>query len=178
MRRVVAIDPGVEGALVVLADGAVEAVYDLPVTRDRTLSWIDGGRLLSLLIEIRDGGEPLTAVVERVQPMNKRIPGKGGKEFKGVSGGFSQGMTFGSILSALQCACCRIEFAHPATWKRDMGLSDSKATQTQRKHASLHKARLLFPDAPLGLVKHHNRAEALLIGYWFLRRQFSTVIAA
>jgi len=38
------------------------------------------------------------------------------------------------------------------------------------KRASLDKARLLFPGADLGLVKHDGRAEALLIAQYALSR--------
>jgi hypothetical protein len=47
-----------------------------------------------------------------------------------------------------------IEFVSPVVWKRSYGLSKDK-------HASLHRARLLFPTAELHLAKHDGRAEAL-----------------
>ncbi|MGH2928174.1 MAG: hypothetical protein ACRDL8_08225 [Solirubrobacteraceae bacterium] len=64
-----------------------------------------------------------------------------------------------------------LELVTAATWKRALGLGPDK-------HAALHKARLLFPTAELGLAKHHNRAEALLIAHWALRRPSTQGVAA
>lgn len=159
--RIVGIDPGLTGAIAMLAVGHETDVRDLPVIEDRTTKWIDGGRLLGTLIELRGGREPLVVAVERVHAMPKN----------GAVGAFSQGMTLGSILAAVQCAGCRIEFVSPHQWKKDLGLvpvRGQKQTVTERKHAALSKARLLFPGAPLDLAKHHGRAEALLIAHWFV----------
>ena len=48
-------------------------------------------------------------------------------------------------------------------WKKDLQLNG------KNKKAALHKARLLYPTADLGLAKHHGRGEALLLGHWWLR---------
>jgi hypothetical protein len=46
------IDPGLSGAVGLLdADGMPELVADLPVIRDRSLAWIDGAALQSMLLE-------------------------------------------------------------------------------------------------------------------------------
>jgi hypothetical protein len=54
-----------------------------------------------------------------------------------------------------------LAFVTPAVWKASYGLSKDK-------HASLHKARLLYPTAELHLAKHDGRAEALLIARYGL----------
>jgi crossover junction endodeoxyribonuclease RuvC len=59
-----------------------------------------------------------------------------------------------------------LEFVTPAVWKRSYGLS-------RDKHASLFKARLMFPAADLHLAKHDGRAEALLIAQYGLTRRLS-----
>ena len=148
------IDPGVTGAWAVLdASGALVAVDDLPVIRDGKLAWIDADALLSRLLEVR-GGRPMRAIVERVHAMPRN----------GSQAAFSQGATLGSILATLQLVRASIELVQPATWKRAAGLSGAKdATDRERKSASLDRARLLFPDAPLDRVKDHGRAESLLI---------------
>lgn len=143
------IDPGLTGALALLdADGQPELVADLPIIRDRSLAWVDGNRLQSMLLEAIQG-RPCRAVVERVSAMPRQ----------GVASSFAFGVGFGSILATLQTLRLPLELVTPATWKRTLGLSSDK-------RASLDKARLLFPSAELHLRKHEGRAEALLIAWW------------
>ena len=150
----IGIDPGLSGALAILdGNGATELVTDLPVIRDRTLAWIDGSALQSILLDaIR--GRPTRAIVERVSAMPRQ----------GVASSFQFGVGFGSILSVLQALHIPLELVTPAMWKRALGLSSDK-------NASLHKARLLFPTAELHLAKHDGRAEALLIAHWSRMQQ-------
>ena len=149
MTLTIGIDPGLNGALAVLAsDGTIELLVDLPVIRDRSLAWIDGAQLQSTLLDALRG-RTARAVVERVSAMPKQ----------GVASSFQFGVSFGSILSVLQTLQVRIELVTPCVWKRALGLS-------RDKHASLHKARLLFPSADLRLAKHDGRAEALLLAHY------------
>ncbi len=150
---VIGIDPGLSGALAVLdGDGTIITLADLPVIRDRSLAWIDGGELQSIVLDaIR--GRQARAVVERVSAM----PGQG------VASSFQFGVGFGSILGVLQAMHLPIELVTAARWKRSLGLSGDK-------NASLHKARLLFPTADLRLAKHDGRAEALLLAHWWQSR--------
>ena len=48
----------------------------------------------------------------------------------------------------------------PQRWKKHHGLIGTE------KKASLELARQRWPDAPLNLVKHHGRADALLMALW------------
>lgn len=144
-----AIDPGLTGAMALLdADGAVELLADLPVIRDHSLAWIDGGALQSMLLEVLRG-RPCRAIVERVSAMPRQ----------GVASSFVFGVGLGSILATLQTLRLPLELVTAAVWKRALGLSSDKS-------ASLYKARLLFPTADLRLAKHDGRAEALLIAHW------------
>lgn len=153
MPLIIGIDPGLSGAVAVLnSAGDLERLADLPVIRDGRLAWIDGGELQSTLLDAI-GGRTARAVVERVSAMPRQ----------GIASAFTFGVTLGSILSVLQTLHVSISLVTPATWKRTLGLSSDK-------HASLHKARLLFPTVDLGLAKHDGRAEALLIAHWFRLR--------
>jgi crossover junction endodeoxyribonuclease RuvC len=150
---IIGIDPGLSGAVAILSvDGALELVADLPVIRDRSLAWIDGSELQSLILGALQG-RTAVAIVERVSAM----PGQG------VSSSFQFGCGLGSILGVLQALRIRIELVTAVAWKRAFGLSKDK-------HASLHKARLMFPAADLHLAKHDGRAEALLIAHYALTR--------
>lgn len=145
----IGIDPGLTGGIAAIdPDGALDLCTDLPVMRIGKLAWIDGGELQSLLINTTRG-RPARAIVERAQAMPKMA----------VSAVFNYGVGFGSVLSILQALRIGINFASPGKWKGEMGL-------TREKAISVNKARLLYPDAELTLVKHHGRAEALLLAHW------------
>lgn len=149
-----AVDPGARGAIAILSEtGNIEALGDLPIVSDKSLAWVDGGRLQGLILSTLNGRE-CRAYVERVSAM----PGQG------VSSSFIFGVNFGSILSVLQTLCLPLELITPASWKRALGLSSDKK-------ASLHRARLLFPGAELALAKHDGRAEALLLAYHAQQRR-------
>ncbi len=151
MTPIVGIDPGLTGAIALLgADGQLERVADLPVMRDRSLAWIDGQGLQSLLIDALYGRQA-RVLIERVSAMPRQ----------GVASSFTFGVTFGSILSVVQARHLPIEFVTPAVWKRALGLGPDK-------RAALDKARLLYPAAELNLAKHDGRAEALLIAHYAL----------
>lgn len=153
MTLVVGADPGLSGAIAILsADGTFESVHDLPIIRDLKLAWVDGSELQSIIMGALKG-RTATAMVERVSSM----PGQG------VASSFQFGVGFGSLLSVFQVHHIRLEFVTASSWKRFYGLGKDK-------HASLHKARLLFPMAELHLAKHDGRAEALLIAHYALNR--------
>jgi len=137
---------------IVSADGSVELVTDLPIVRDLSLAWVDGGELQSIILGALQG-RTAVAMVERVSSMPRQ----------GIASAFQFGVGFGSILSVLQALHISLEFVTPAVWKRSYGLGKDK-------HASLHKARLMFPTAELHLAKHDGRAEALLIAHYALNR--------
>lgn len=153
MTLVLGVDPGLSGGLAALtAAGDLVQVADLPVMRDGRLSWIDGGQLQSLLIDLA-AGRTARAVVERVSA----------RPAQGIASAFNFGAGLGSLLAVLQARGIGIELVTPAKWKRDLGLSGDK-------RASLDKARLLYPSAELTLAKHEGRAEALLMAHWALCR--------
>jgi crossover junction endodeoxyribonuclease RuvC len=152
---VLGVDPGLHGSIAALDQGGeLIMVADLPIIRDRSLAWVDGSELQSLILGALEG-RGAAAIVERVSAMPKQ----------GVASSFQFGVGFGSVLSVLQALHIRIEFVTAAVWKRSYGLS-------RDKHASLHKARLMFPAAELHLAKHDGRAEALLIAEYG-RRTFT-----
>jgi crossover junction endodeoxyribonuclease RuvC len=149
----IGIDPGLSGAIAAVDQSGHYEVHDLPVQRDKSLAWIDGAQLGSI---VRGFGAAhyMTCIIERVSAMPKQ----------GVASSFGFGVNFGSVLGVIQGLGIRLDLVTPAKWKREMGLG-------AEKHASLHKARLLFPKAELHLCKHDGRAEALLIAHWYLTRQ-------
>ena len=153
MPLTIGIDPGLTGAIAILnTDGVIESLRDLPIVRDRSLAWVDGSELQSI-ISAALRGRTAVAMVERVSSR----PGQG------IASSFLFGCGFGSILGVLQTRQIPLEFVTSPVWKKSYGLSKDK-------DASLHKARLLFPRAELNLAKHDGRAEALLIAHYAMTR--------
>lgn len=154
--RVAGIDPGLGGGIALIDSGHSGLsrdvkVTDLPISRDKTLSWTDG----LLLAEQFRIYAPERLVVERVSAH----PGQG------VTSCFHFGMTYGSILSVAESMHIPLHFVTPVVWKKHFMLPGGKD-----KKASLQYARSKFPDANLSLAKHHNRAEALLIALWYCEK--------
>ncbi|HEY0684739.1 MAG TPA: hypothetical protein VGD45_20550 [Steroidobacter sp.] len=162
-KLILGIDPGVTGAFALIdaASGAYVHVNDMPVVSDQSLSWVDGAELQTLLLSSING-RPAIAVIERVSAMPQQ----------GVSSTFKFGVAVGSILGTVQTLRIPLHLIHSSQWKRALGLTFEKdVKQAERKRASLDKARLLFPTAPLDRQKDNGRAEALLIAHWYLQNR-------
>lgn len=69
---------------------------------------------------------------------------------------FSMGNSFGCVRGVVATLGLSLEIVRPQDWKKHFKLPREK------EHAR-RKAIELYPGAPLGRVKDHNRAEALLI---------------
>ena len=142
------IDPGVSGAIGFLfEDGTFRHVSDMPVVTTTTgRKQIDGLGLAAILRRIN----PYVVIVERV---NAR-PGEG------AVGAFSFGHGLGVIQGVLAALDIPYQFVQPAVWKRKAGIPPGAD-----KAASISVALQQIPSAAdhLTLVKHHGRAEALLL---------------
>lgn len=154
------VDVGVTGAIGCLRDdGAFQDVEDLPIMFHGKTKWIDGTEFLAIVRRMKQG-QPARAFVEKTQATPKI----------GVSTSNSMGLTLGSVLSILQIAGCSIELVYPQVWKRALNLIDSSKSDRDKKHASLCRARQLFPSAPLTRHADNGRAEALLIAWYSQHR--------
>ena len=155
---IVAFDPGSQnGAFAVFENGEFLECGELPTT---PMTATDkkpqiNAALLAEVLGNLPHRERLLAVVERVNPNPKF----------GASN-FNFGASFGiiiGVLGALKIPCVMV----PAVrWKKALGLIK------QNKDASRTMAMQLYPlCAPfLTLKKHHNRADAILIGHYFAKR--------
>lgn len=153
------IDVGVTGAVACLRDdGAFQGVEDLPIMTHGKTRWIDGVEFLAIVRRLKQGQE-CRAFVEKTQATPKI----------GVTTANSMGLTLGSTLVVLQIAGCAIELVYPQVWKRALNLIDSSKSDRDKKAASLHRARQLFPSAPLERHLDNGRAEALLIAHYSQR---------
>lgn len=158
----IGIDPGLSGAVAVLADdGVLVGLHDTPVLTLRTSrgsrTEYDAPGLVALLAPY--AGLQAHVILEESQAM----PGQGTRSM------FTGGVGFGlwlDVLAALALPHTRIR---PAIWKRAVGLMGLG----KDKEASRLRAMQLFPGADLRRQKDHGRAEALLLA-WYGRQTVGT----
>lgn len=161
--RVVGIDPGLTGALVLLDDALpdfnVDAL-DMPMRefQNSKAKFIDGEQVVAFLKFHR----PDRIVIELVSSRPARQPGKG----QGIASTFQFGNSFGGVVAAAIASGCQdIILVTPAVWKRKFGLLGTV------KDAARLLAREFYPaaaDAVFKLKKHGGRADASLIARYGL----------
>ncbi len=160
MKVVIGIDPGVTGAVAIFRHASLSTVFDIPSMRDTNKSKrkVDVERLHDLFDEHL---WPIEEAFRVYLELSHAMPGQG------VSSMFSYGRTSGLIeglLAGLGFTNTEspIKKVPPAVWKRRLNL----LSNAHAKEAAMKKAKVLYPHAPLTLAKHHNRAEAILIGHY------------
>lgn len=154
----IGIDPGLSGAVGVLRDGQYVAVLDMPIVAKGSgavKNEVDPAGLAALLRTHAPAEEAVSVVLERVNAM----PGQGSSSI------FSLGDSFGCARAVV--ATCRLELTYvtPAQWKKHFKL-------TSDKEIGRALAVRMFPDAPLNLKKHVDRAEALLMARWLYEARY------
>lgn len=168
---VAAIDPGLTGACAVLDHNGLRGIFDLPTMKIPGIG-------PSAMVQRKIDGYAMCAL------LLKHCPAEEGKpmiviEAVGTMGGANNAVqTQGSLLRSLgaletvaECLRWPVTYANSQVWKRFYGLINPDMTVTQRKAEAMTVARSLYPDCgDIGLVKHHNRAEALLIAHWWNRK--------
>lgn len=145
----IAIDPGITGAIARINQNGAYEVHDLPLMAKgkgsaKVKTQINPSALRDILQDYYTESE--IVYLERVSSM----PGQG------VATMFSMGDTFGCIRGVCAAMGFKVEIITPQSWKKYYKLSSDK-------EVCRAKAIELFPVAPLGRKKDHNRAEALLI---------------
>jgi crossover junction endodeoxyribonuclease RuvC len=146
---ILSIDPGNTGAIAELTrDGALHAIHDIPV--------VDGYVNAALLDELvgNDIARIERVVLEQARSMPKQ----------GVASTFKYGVGYGVILGV--CARYPIDIILPREWKGEMRLAGKD------KDAARQRAIGEWPRQAdwFARKKDHNRAEAALLGLWWLNR--------
>ena len=151
--RILAIDPGLGGALACYNDELFAlAVVDMPTLKTKTRQHIAEAELVRIIRAYA----PHVAVIEQVHALPKQ----------GVTSTFNFGLGYGlarGILAALEIP---VTFLTPPVWRRIaqvQGLAGDKAASRLRAMQLFPKEAHLFSKA-----RDHGRAEAALIGYAFL----------
>lgn len=161
---VLGFDPGLSGAIAILnGDGSERLVADLPTVPLETggliKSRIDGRELSRVIRAHVPAGVSVRAFVEQVGAMGGLGEGKN----NAVQTVVSLGRTMGAIEGVLEALGLVPKVVGVQAWKSMYGLGSNKESAREM-------ARSLFPNVDLHLVRHHNRAEALLIANYGLRK--------
>lgn len=150
--KVLAIDPGVSGALAVLHGRQLVAVHDMPTREKKGRRRVDADKLAEIIRPL--GIEH--AFIEDVHSMPK--DGHVGAFAFGRSAGIPEG-----VLAALGIKRTHIA---PSVWKTAMKASANK-TRSRARATQLFGARAaaLWP-----LAKHDGRAEAAMLGLYGIEK--------
>jgi hypothetical protein len=155
-------DPGLTGALSAIQPGrGLLAVADLPTCSNGLETgsmkrWLDCTALRAQLIDwsakFDFAREDVRAVIERPIAMPS-LPAQT------IASQFD---TFGAIRAVLE-RTCSVQVVAPNEWKKLFGFGKDK-------NGARQACLSLYPEAPVSRVKDHNRAEAILIGHWGVRK--------
>jgi crossover junction endodeoxyribonuclease RuvC len=151
---VMAIDPGLSGAIAVFTSDFLVAIIDTPtheLTRNnKTKRQVSASALAGVFRMYM----PTHVVVEKVSAM----PGQG------VTSMFSFGRSFGVIEGIVGAFEIPATYVMPAVWTKGIG-------RGLGKDASRARACELYPahQKSFARVKDDGRADAVLIGAWYLK---------
>lgn len=148
---IAAIDPGVKGAIAIFDGRDLADVMDMPLARH--VGWAHSiPDAISIRAFFEDEGVG-RVIIETIQPR----PGNG------MSTVAASAVSWGILLGV--CHDIRLEVVTPQKWTKALGVGSDKAA-----HRSA--ARNLFGGNLFDRVKDDGRADAALIGhYWLTRRQ-------
>ena len=161
MKTYVGIDPGVQGAVAVMG----WKIWDPSLGRDKLGSEITFYDYPPPDIRtICDTTKEVFVAIERAQAM----PGQGTVSM------FNYGKGYGIYLGLFIALGIPYAEIQPRQWKKEFSLFKLTKDESlaSRKKRSVEMAIRLFPGVAnqLKLVKHHGRAEALLIAEYARRR--------
>lgn len=150
MKKIIGIDPGLNGAIVLLSD-AESSVHDMPTfeitVNEKKKRKVDTARL-SEIIKATGASH---AFIENVHAMPEQ----------GVTSAFSFGFICGLIEACVAAAGIPYTYVAPQTWKA------AKACPRDKDGARMRASQLLPAMAHhWPLVKHDGRAEAALIALY------------
>lgn len=160
MTIVVGIDPGLTGAAALVDHNGLLDVFDLPTSSSSATSRVtrklDGAAFAKTLRDVLSRNDAsrdaVLIVLEDVHVMPK-----------GNAANASLMHTKGVLEGVLATLGHRVELVGSQRWKKLFGIGSDKTLARTT-------ALALYPGAPITLAKHHNRAEAVLIARYGLRK--------
>ena len=149
--HVIGIDPGLYGAVALLGPPAHPLVLDMPTMKAGTERYavqtqVNPAALADMLRRLTDGIRDETIVV--MERVDGYIDNK--------AACFSMGNSFGCVRGVVATLGLPLHIVRAQDWKKHYSLK-------RDKELSRRRAIELYPMAPLDKIKHHNRAEAILI---------------
>lgn len=161
--RVIGIDPGISGAIVVIDGKKLFKSYPMPLEKGAPPRSVSFQGLMDVFDEIRIAHGALHIFLERAVPMAM-----------GSKGAFSYGRGFEAIVIAIKLHRLPVTMVEPAKWTREM--HEGISSDLKPKARSLIAVQRLFPtlvsllpQKPKGGL-HDGPIDALLIAGYGLRR--------
>ena len=148
---VLAVDPGMQGALALLNTHDILDVIDMPIAGEGAQKLVSAPTIANFI----RGSGATNALVEKAQSMPEQ----------GVAGVFRYGAAYGVCIGVIGTLEIPLELVHPSVWKRSMKL-------TTNKEDSRLMAINRFPSYE-HLFKRkmdHNRAEAALLAEFHMKK--------
>ena len=153
--KIIGIDPGLNGAIVILENNKVLSVFDMPVMSEgkKNKRQLNSAQLVRIIKENTLANDDINVVVEQVNAM----PGQG------VTSMFNFGQTFGAIKGVCAALELPIFFVRPAKWKKHFELINAS------KDSSRTKVIEMYPTLSNDLAKKKdvNKSDAILIARYF-----------
>lgn len=161
MQLIIGIDPGIAGALLMLADGEPSGFIDMPTIERKGGGQMVDGRMLAGLLRgaiVQHRGAYVFAALERVRGIRK---GPDAPK-QSVSHTFNFGQSDGIVRGVLGSLSIPLVEVESQTWKRKYGFLGRE--KDYPREVALGAFPALAND--LKLKKHGGRADALWIAKW------------
>jgi len=153
--KIIGVDPGLSGAIVILENNKVLKLFEMPVMAEgkKNKRQLNSARLVNIFRENSSNNEEVAVVVEQVNAM----PGQG------VTSMFNFGQSFGAIKGVCAALNLPIFFVRPSKWKKHFELINSS------KDSSRTKAIEMYPSLAdqLDKKKDVNKSDAILIARFY-----------
>ena len=154
--KIIGIDPGLNGAIVIMENNKVLSVFDMPVMSEgkKNKRQLNSAQLVRIIKENTLANDDINVVVEQVNAM----PGQG------VTSMFNFGQTFGAIKGVCAALELPIFFVRPAKWKKHFELINAS------KDSSRTKVIEMYPTLSNDLAKKKdvNKSDAILIARYYI----------
>ena len=152
---IIGIDPGVSGAICILTDGKITAIYEMPTMIDgkKNKKQVNGAEVTNIINKELVNEKDINVVIEHVSAM----PGQG------VTSMFNFGQSFGVLKGICAALKLPVHFIRPVKWKKHFNLINTE------KDASRTKVIEVFPyiSSKISKKKDANKADAILIARFF-----------
>ena len=158
-KRVIGIDPGITGGIVVLnEDGDIVQALRTPIYTEKGKKHYDVPGMREILMRAaREGGQPL-AGIEKVGTLPR----------DGRVGAFNFGVGYGLWLGLLSALYVSYMEVTPQGWQSRMLAGLPKGPQT--KASAVRASKSLFPHIPIGVKADWGIADAALIAEYTRRK--------